>query len=78
MEYINGGAEEKALELAFHEGHGSIEKHLWFGDGYIMVAFRCAHPPCQLWVRDGSLLCWASGMPVPLACALERAVGISW
>eukprot|EP00955_Chlamydomonas_euryale_P088916 364424-Chlamydomonas_euryale.AAC.5 len=28
------------MELAFLESYGSIAKHLWFGDGYILVGFR--------------------------------------
>ncbi|KAG1674427.1 hypothetical protein FOA52_012954 [Chlamydomonas sp. UWO 241] len=34
------GLLEKPLELAFLEAYGSISKHLWFGDGYILVGFR--------------------------------------
>ncbi|MEW5318051.1 MAG: hypothetical protein WDW38_009304 [Sanguina aurantia] len=31
---------EKPLELAFLEQYGAIQKHMWFGDGYILVGFR--------------------------------------
>lgn len=38
MQYVN--EVEKPLEPAFLEQYGSIQKHLWFGDGYILVGFR--------------------------------------
>ncbi|KAF5840991.1 hypothetical protein DUNSADRAFT_14848 [Dunaliella salina] len=40
LEFNNGGTEEKVLDIVLHEAWGAIEKHLWFGDGYILVAFR--------------------------------------
>jgi len=40
MEFNYGGTEEKVIDIVLHEGWGNIEKHLWFGDGYILVAFR--------------------------------------
>eukprot|EP00967_Tisochrysis_lutea_P154570 scaffold307312_cov19-Tisochrysis_lutea.AAC.2 len=39
MEFNYGGTEEKVIDIVLHEGWGNIEKHLWFGDGYILVAF---------------------------------------
>mmetsp|Transcript_36982 Transcript_36982/g.82211 ORF Transcript_36982/g.82211 Transcript_36982/m.82211 type:complete len:1366 (+) Transcript_36982:300-4397(+) len=35
-----GSEGDKPLELAFLDQYGAIQKHLWFGDGYIFVAFR--------------------------------------
>jgi WD repeat-containing protein 19 len=32
-----------ALELAFQEQYGVLQRHLWFGDGCIMVGFRSGH-----------------------------------
>jgi len=42
MQYMHDqeGMVEKPMELAFLESYGSIAKHLWFGDGYILVGFR--------------------------------------
>jgi hypothetical protein len=34
---------EKPLELAFQDYYGSIMKHVWFGDGYIMLAFKAGY-----------------------------------
>ena len=31
---------EAPLELGFLEQYGHIMKHLWFGDGYMMLGFR--------------------------------------
>eukprot|EP00798_Chlamydomonas_sp_ICE-L_P012670 gene12669-15902_t len=31
---------DKPLELAFLEQYGPIQKHMWFGDGYILVGFK--------------------------------------
>lgn len=39
MEYEQG-SHEKPTDLVFPPDYGTIEKHLWFGDGYILVAFR--------------------------------------
>ena len=38
MQYV--ADQQKPLELAFLEQYGNIQKHLWFGDGYILVGFR--------------------------------------
>ncbi|GAX77949.1 hypothetical protein CEUSTIGMA_g5391.t1 [Chlamydomonas eustigma] len=38
MQYLS--EQQKPLELAFLEQYGNIQKHLWFGDGYILVGFR--------------------------------------
>lgn len=35
MQYV--AEVEKPLELAFLDQYGPIQKHLWFGDGYILV-----------------------------------------
>jgi hypothetical protein len=34
---------EKPLELAFQDYYGAIMKHIWFGDGYIMLAFKAGY-----------------------------------
>lgn len=34
-----GRSFEQPLELSFQEQYGTIERHIWFGDGYILVAF---------------------------------------
>ena len=34
-----GQALEQPLELSFQDQYGNIEKHLWFGDGYILLGF---------------------------------------
>lgn len=31
---------DKPIELAFLDSYGPIQKHLWFGDGYILVVFK--------------------------------------
>lgn len=31
---------DKPVELAFEDKYGQIRKHTWFGDGYILVAFK--------------------------------------
>ncbi|GFH09592.1 WD_REPEATS_REGION domain-containing protein, partial [Haematococcus lacustris] len=33
-------SEDKPLELEFLPTYGNIHKHLWFGDGFILVAFK--------------------------------------
>lgn len=39
--YLMQRDENKAtLELAFQEHYGLMHRHLWFGDGYIMIGFR--------------------------------------
>lgn len=42
MQYQTEGDKvvERPLELAFLDQYGPIQKHLWFGDGYILVGFR--------------------------------------
>lgn len=34
-----GQALEQPLELSFQDQYGDIERHLWFGDGYILLGF---------------------------------------
>ena len=34
-----GRSLEQPLELSFQEQYGTIERHVWFGDGYILLAF---------------------------------------
>lgn len=34
-----GRSFEQPLELSFQEQYGTIERHIWFGDGYILLAF---------------------------------------
>jgi len=31
---------DRPVELAFEDRYGAIKKHTWFGDGYILVAFK--------------------------------------
>lgn len=35
-----GQAFEQPLELSFQDQYGDIERHLWFGDGYILLGFN--------------------------------------
>jgi len=28
------------MELTFQEHYGAMQRHLWFGDGFVMVGFR--------------------------------------
>ncbi|KAL3146553.1 hypothetical protein ABBQ32_000795 [Trebouxia sp. C0010 RCD-2024] len=35
-----GQALEQPLELSFQDQYGDIERHLWFGDGYILLGFN--------------------------------------
>lgn len=34
-----GQALEQPLELSFQDQYGDIERHLWFGDGYMLLGF---------------------------------------
>ena len=34
---------EQPLELSFQDQYGDIERHLWFGDGYILLGFNTGH-----------------------------------
>ena len=36
------------LELAFLDDYGPIQKHLWFGDGYILVGFKSGQVRLEL------------------------------
>jgi hypothetical protein len=35
-----GGVAAAPLELTFQEQYGAMQRHLWFGDGFVMVGFR--------------------------------------
>ncbi|KAK9830069.1 hypothetical protein WJX72_009571 [[Myrmecia] bisecta] len=35
-----GAPADQPIELAFQEQYGDIEKHLWYGDGYIVLGFK--------------------------------------
>ena len=50
--YVMQCTEEKdnPLELAFQDQYGAIEKHLWFGDGYILVGFKSGN--VSAWVGE--------------------------
>ena len=34
---------EQPLELSFQDQYGDIERHLWFGDGYVLLGFNTGH-----------------------------------
>ncbi len=36
---------EQPLELSFQDQYGDIERHLWFGDGYMLLGFSTG--PCS-------------------------------
>ena len=51
------------LELAFQDRYGSIEKHSWFGDGYLLIAFNTGwvvviNRPSVSWAKT---VTWFSG-----------------
>lgn len=37
---VKGQPLEQPLELSFQDQYGDIERHLWFGDGYILLGFN--------------------------------------
>lgn len=39
-----GRSFEQPLELSFQDQYGTVERHIWFGDGYILLAFSTGQP----------------------------------
>ena len=49
---------ESPMDLRFHPSSGDIKKHVWFGDGYVLAAFRWGFG-CVPWsCVDNFIVCW--------------------